>query len=36
VRLNPRPLFVAQPKQISAHQYFPQIRINIVLSRQKD
>jgi hypothetical protein len=35
MRLNPRPLFVAQPEQIPAHQS-PPIRINIVFSKQID
>jgi hypothetical protein len=35
MRFNPRPLLVTQPEQIPAHR-FPPIRINIVLSKQKD
>jgi hypothetical protein len=36
MRLDPRPLLIAQPEQIPAHQSFPQIRINIVLSTRKN
>lgn len=36
MRLNPCPRLVAQPKQIPAHEFFPQIRIIIVLSERKD
>jgi hypothetical protein len=35
MRLDPRPLFVAQPEQIPA-SILPPIRISIVLSKQKD
>jgi hypothetical protein len=36
MRLNPCPLLIAQPEQISAHESLPPIRINIVLSSRKD
>jgi hypothetical protein len=37
VRLDPLPLLLAQPKQISAHDpILPQKRISIVLSAQKN
>jgi hypothetical protein len=35
MRLNPCPLLIAQPEQISAHVFFPTTRIILLLSKQQ-